>query len=423
MPRSPRICDGSLKPGEEKALIPFRLHRRIPLLRRPFHQRDQAIAARDALAAERDALRRELAQAAENDFVSLMRYRPVEATLGSLGVASSSSLPDDEGLVARITTAYRAAYETDVGDKASFWLTEFARMKQADHEVLRDGDLAAAATLLRNPAQTQLFFGFDEVADHSVWPQYQYPHLARVLGSKEYLYDLLLRIAEAVGVRRLHYPEILGPGGPPAEVESILAGLDQAFGFHVTFPNPFPEEIGLATSRGVASFRAIQSLYQAYRIVELAGRASRVVEIGGGLGRTAYYAWQFGIRDYTLIDLPLTNVAQGYFLGRVLGDDAVTLFGESSGDGIRVLPPSMFLDAEDCYDIAVNVDSMTEMAAATAQAYFSSMRARARIFLSVNHEFNPFTVKDMSAEYGIHAESRMPYWLRRGYVDEVFRFS
>jgi hypothetical protein len=403
-------------------LIPFRLHRRIPLLRRPFHQRDQAIAARDALAAERDALRRERAEAAEHYYVSWMRHRPVESTLGSLGAASASGPPDDDGLVLRVTTAYRAADATDVGDTASFWLNEFARVKQADHTVLLDGDLASAATLLRNPARSQLFFGFDDLFDHSAWPQYQH-RLGHILAGKEYLYDLLLRIAEAVGVRRLHYPEILGPGGPPAEVESILADLDQAFGFHVTFPNPFPEEIGLATSRGVASFRAIQSLYQAHRIVELAGRAARVVEIGGGLGRTAYYARKFGIRDYTLIDLPLTNVAQGYFLGRVLGDDAITLFGESGGGGIRVLPPSRFLDTADCYDIAVNVDSMTEMAAATAQAYFSRIRARAGVFLSVNHEFNPFTVKDMSAEHGIHAASRMPYWLRRGYVDEVFRFS
>lgn len=411
-------------------MIPFQLHRRIPLIRRPFHQRDRAIAelkdaiaARDALLAERDALRRETAAADEEYYVSPMRHRPVESTLGASAIVSSTGEPEDDGLVSRITTAYRAAYATDVGDKASFWLNEFARVKQADHEVLHDGDLPAAASLLRNPARTQLFFGFDDLVDHSVWPQYQYPKLGRVLSSKEYLYDLLLRIAEAVGVRRLHYPEILGPGGPPVAVESLLADLDQAFGFRVTFPNPFPGEIGLATSRGVASFRAIQSLYQAYRIVELAGPAARVLEIGGGLGRTAYYAWQFGMRDYTLIDLPLTNVAQGYFLGRVLGDEAVSLFGESGGGNVRVLPPSMLLETTDRYDIAVNIDSMTEMAAATALAYLDCIAARARMFLSVNHEYNPFTVAGMAAERGMNAETRMPYWLRRGYVDEVFRFS
>jgi hypothetical protein len=37
-------------------MIPFQLHRRIPLVRRPFFQRDQAIAERDRIMAERDAL-------------------------------------------------------------------------------------------------------------------------------------------------------------------------------------------------------------------------------------------------------------------------------------------------------------------------------------------------------------------------------
>jgi len=37
-------------------LIPFQLHRRIPLIRRPFYQRDRAIKERDRATTERDAL-------------------------------------------------------------------------------------------------------------------------------------------------------------------------------------------------------------------------------------------------------------------------------------------------------------------------------------------------------------------------------
>jgi len=39
-----------------KMLIPFQLHRRLPFVRRPFWQRDQAIAERNAAVAERDAV-------------------------------------------------------------------------------------------------------------------------------------------------------------------------------------------------------------------------------------------------------------------------------------------------------------------------------------------------------------------------------
>jgi hypothetical protein len=41
-------------------MIPFQLHRRIPLLRRPFFQRDRALAERDQIAAEREALMAQL---------------------------------------------------------------------------------------------------------------------------------------------------------------------------------------------------------------------------------------------------------------------------------------------------------------------------------------------------------------------------
>ena len=79
---------------------------------------------------------------------------------------------------------------------------------------------------------------------------------------------------------------------PAPDPEVILRDLDTAFGFAIHFPNPYPDEVGLKTSRGVASYRAVQGLYQAYRVAELVRDrpAARVVEIGGGLGRTAFYA-------------------------------------------------------------------------------------------------------------------------------------
>jgi putative sugar O-methyltransferase len=144
-----------------------------------------------------------------------------------------------------------------------------------------------------------------------------------------------------------------------------------------------------------------------------------VLEIGAGLGRTAYFAQQFGLRDYTIIDLPMTNVAQGYFLGRTLGQETVSLYLEDR-PGVRILPPSAFLEATDRYDLVVNVDSLTEMAPDTARAYCRAIKARAGTFLSINHEHNRFTVGDLCAELGMVADSRTPYWLRRGYVDEVF---
>lgn len=374
---------------------------------------------RDAAIIERDMLRSELRRSERPCRTHWVRHRPLEETVGTIGVSGPvQSGIDDGALIRRVIAAYQEARPTALGDPGSFWLTEFARIKQADHEILYRGDEAAITRLLRNPAESRLFVGFDELHDHSEMAEHG---ISKVISTPGWLCDGLVRMAEAIGTTRLAYPERLEPGTILLEVEELLVGLDRAAGFRITFPNPFPGEIGLATSRGVASFRAIQSLYQAWRISELvAGRPdARVVEIGAGLGRTAFYARQFGILDYTIIDLPLTNVAQGYFLGRLMGPDVVGLFGEGRAP-VRILPPTAFLEATDRYDLAVNIDSLTEMAADTARTYCRTIFARAKMFLSINHEFNPFTVRELCEGLSIRPATRMPYWLRRGYVDEVF---
>jgi hypothetical protein len=105
----------------------------------------------------------------------------------------------------------------------------------------------------------------------------------------------------------------------------------------------------------------VQAIYQAWRIFSLVeGNIEvRVAEIGAGIGRTALYAKKLGVRDYTIVDLPISAVAQANFLSRALGADEVCLFGEDRR-GVRILPPAAFLDGSDHYDIVVNVDSLAK---------------------------------------------------------------
>jgi hypothetical protein len=401
-------------------VLPFQIHRRVPLLRRPFYQRDKAIEERDKAIAERnraiaelDALRVENQALETADITYWWRHRSGKRTAGTSGVTSASTA-DDALLIARIIAAYRAANATALDDQGPAWLPS---IKYSIHDALVSSEAETVIPpMMRDPGSNMLFYGFDNLSSgtmdiNSIWDNI---HHIRV-------YDDLLRLGEAVGVQRLEYPE--GPEqGPAPDPEVILRELDTAFGFTVHFPNPYRHEVGLKTSRGVASYRAVQGLYQAYRVAELVRDRprARVAEIGGGLGRTAFYAQQFGLHDYTLIDLPMTNVAQAYFLGRVLGPDAISLFGEDR-PGIRIQPPAAFLDAADRYDLVVNVDALPEMATGTATAYCQVIKARADIFLSINHEYNALTVRELCAGLSMRAESRMPYWLRRGYVDEVFR--
>ena len=151
----------------------------------------------------------------------------------------------------------------------------------------------------------------------------------------------------------------------------------------------------------------------------------RILEIGGGLGRTAFYANELGLCDYTLIDIPLAMVSQGYFLGCGLGPEAIAFDGEggAAAGRLRLLPPDTFLDANEQYDIVLNADSLTEFDLAVASRYVDKIRDCAGAFLSINHEYNKFRVRDLlQPELRRGRYQRVPYWMRRGYVEELVYF-
>lgn len=355
------------------------------------------------------------------------RYHRRTASLRARKARTAGSTGDDNRLIDRLITAYQrsAANAATLGD--SMWQAFFNNLHQPIHEAIVGGRRDYVASVLRDPGSSDLFFGFDSLARSLLGPGGM---RVEDMHQHELSLDGLATLAEAVGARRVENPEeYLAPRGrrPQAlDADTLLAALDRAFGFQVPVPNPFRGEVGVASSRGVVTYRVPQAIYQAWRISQLTGAVERprVLEIGAGLGRTAFYARQFGIRDYTIIDIPITALAQGYFLGRVLGEDQVVLYGEpAAADAkVKILPPSA-LDGSTRYDIAVNVDSFTEMDRATARSYWTYIESHADVLLSINHEANPFTVRELIVEGGREsAATRSPYWMRRGYVEETVYF-
>jgi hypothetical protein len=55
----------------------------------------------------------------------------------------------------------------------------------------------------------------------------------------------------------------------------------------------------------------------------------------------------------------------------------------------------------------------------TATRYAEIAMARAGALLSINHEANPVLVHELSPLQG-RSMYRAPYWLRRGYIEEMF---
>ena len=242
--------------------------------------------------------------------------------------------------------------------------------------------------------------------------------------------DGLLSLSEAIGARRADYPEVeidatLAARNTLFDVEAVIDEIERETGVILNFPNPFPNELGLPSKRGIISFRAVQSVYQGWRIAQLAkGNPDfAVLEIGAGLGRTTYFARLFGVKNYTIVDVPLTNAAQGYFLGRVMGDEQVALGDEAGKRNVRIAASPDLENLDGAFDLIVNVDSWTEMPADVAQRYWDFARKAGCTVLSINHEVNSHAVRELY-KYEIGARAlRYPYPMRRGYVEETIIFA
>jgi SAM-dependent methyltransferase len=357
------------------------------------------------------------------DFNQPSLFHPESLLDANAAVAEGivNSPVEDKKLIKRIITAYQRANQADLGK--SMWTVFFTKYHQPIHQALINGDERTVTEILRNPEISDLFYGFDILTKsfHSVFRKKR----ARNVYAKDCL-DGLVRFAEAVGAVSMDNPASEFKKRIFWKTEDVLAELDKAC-TPFSMPNPFTNEHGVGSSRGVISYRVPQALYQAWRIKQLLDgiQNPRVLEIGAGLGRTSFYANELGIKDYTIVDLPITTVAQAYFLGRTLGEENICLDGEQFADAqnrAKIVLPETFLAESKTYDLVLNVDSLTEMDFSVAKAYWDKIKISTNTFLSINHEANKFRVRDLLFE-DLHSlvVHRGLYWMREGYAEELIR--
>jgi hypothetical protein len=326
----------------------------------------------------------------------------------------------DLELVRRIITAYQKNNNPELGE--SMWKLFFDVRHSGTHQTFIDGDVKAVTQILRDPKSSDLFYGFDILTKsfNSIFKS-----LRNRKDYAEVCFDGLVRFAEASGSITIdnpeRWPKIIRR---PLDVENVIEEINKSC-WDFSVPTPYPDEYGLETSKGVMSYRVPQALYQAWRIKQLVKdiKNPRILEIGAGLGRTAYYANELGLKDYTIVDIPITAASQAYFLGRTLGESVVRLDGETSDGSIgkvKILSPATFMGEFKSYDLILNADSLTELDIATAKGYWKKIKSSTKIFLSINHEVNSYSVKDLIAnDLSDYDVSRHPSWMRKGYVEEL----
>jgi len=245
--------------------------------------------------------------------------------------------------------------------------------------------------------------------------------------------DKLVCLAEALGVLSLENPEQTADWGANLyrDANEIVERIEKAIGIPIATPAGAVPVTGIDTKGGPLHYRHFNSLYAALRIRALLGAEAGICEYGGGLGIIAYYAHQLGFRDYTIFDLPLVNLFAGHFLMNSLGAGAVRLYGEGRQPGAVNLLPYWECQRVPAgiYSLAINQDSFPEIDPDLVVKYLQQIkRTTTKYFLSINQEARapmgsrlqnsvPALLQDFT---DFHPFYRMKYWIREGYVEELY---
>jgi hypothetical protein len=240
--------------------------------------------------------------------------------------------------------------------------------------------------------------------------------------------DKILLFAEFLNIKRIENPERYKIINKKTNLYDLIDKIEQKIEISLDFKNPFPGEQGIEMRGGIISSREIQAIYQAYKIKEICKSFNNpsVVEIGGGLGRTAYYCSKFNIKNYTIVDIPISSLCQANYLARMIGEENILLDNEfkiyNNENKCKIISPKTYFSNNVNYDLSFNADSLTEIDTDTQKKYINSFLSRTKLFYSINHENNLLTVNS-HFNNNYKSYSRNLYWLRRGYVEEVFLFN
>ncbi len=339
---------------------------------------------------------------------------------------------EDMAMCTRIMRAYRLARD-DRGGLPPIWSKQIDRYYGALERALLDDDPEALLEQFRWMFRRPFLVGITTPID--------YEDPAAPLHWALMTYDRLVSLAEAIGVIGLECPEQGVSGRAFVEDIDLVPGRIEAnLGISIDYPRvgaPFGILIGgrLVTADIGKHLHTVVRLREAIEThLRRSVQGVRVLEIGGGFGGAAmWYLRLLGELSgtYTIVDLPLMNSFQAYFLAKIHGPDAIQLLGEDDrGAPIRILPPQALAAGSVLADVVFNQDSMPEMSELAARGYLTWIADNVTgLFFSCNQEAETpvggiaqHVVATLARQTrGLERISRQPSWVRRGYVEETYR--
>ena len=209
----------------------------------------------------------------------------------------------------------------------------------------------------------------------------------------------------------------------------------------MNFPN-IGAPYGIMVNGSLITMEQPEHVYVALRIKEsvllyltnIPEDKLNIMEIGAGFAGLAYWIRKLGrqsAKTYTIIDLPIMNTLQGYFLAQAFDHSEICLWGESASDKTAyfVYPTQAIESTENKVHILINQNSMPEMTCEIVENYLRFARKTVDgIFFSYNHEAyakahgvdQVFVPEIASRVEGLHRLSRNASWVRNGYVEETY---
>ena len=346
---------------------------------------------------------------------------------------------DDIAICARLLDAYSraAAYELDNippenRPNDAVWQRLKIEAHGEGYRLLASNDAAGLADYLKNGLRTTLCFGlgpgpgmFQATSGMISGMDRRDPLLLLV--------DRLAAAGVAIGALACENPE---QGRYGENIHVGVAELADAIQRKLRFPISRPKVMGLfgiAHDSGVIDLRVPDDAYCTHRLRIICDdiATTQFMEIGGGFGGMALFALRAGASRWPIVDLPIMNVVQGYFLIKCLGGNAVRLFGEdNSAAAVEVLPYWEFFDRTRHYTVVFNRDSLPEIQRDRVEEYLAEIETRGANLLSINQEAGASAGRTGLAQLNLHqiiadrgkleCRSRHPYWIRRGWVEEWF---
>jgi hypothetical protein len=342
---------------------------------------------------------------------------------------------DDRALCRRLIDAFALA-TGGAGDAVAttgVWAWIFAERQRRLAEALQRRDVEAVAAMLAAMFRSDFVVGMA----HGELVGDARPRLGTRLWSLKAL-DGLVSLGEALGAVPVENPE---QGEVGAAFESGLDGLVAAIERELSFPIGFPDvgaPYGARAGTALVPLDWPEQIYAARRLADAmdrhvagaGGGGEAVVEIGAGYGGMAYalLGLRPGVARYTIVDLPIVGVLQGYFLSTALGAEEVSVFGEPAAR-VSIVPNSALDTVATPCDVVVNKDSMPEMPEAAMEEYLTWAKGACRhLFFSYNQEARAPFAGDrqnvvpaaVAALGGFTRLRRDASWVRRGYVEEIY---